>query len=208
MTFGSIMKYPIILLFFIFCVPFLSLPTEAQAQITITNSQAKGGQSANAPRFTPSQMASQWGGASQSQKEQHEQAKQAGQAEQGGENQAQNQNQAQNHVQNHDQNHDQPAMSDGTALAPTSDTPQGKGVHSPGMGAQTPPRQGPNAVITITPSTALKSGSSYGGNAEEPEEKSITSWSSNATKAIIHYQEPEEPKPSIGAPQLRPLTTE
>lgn len=195
------MKYFLYILFFVVCALPLSLPIMAQAQVTVTNSQARGGQRADAPRFTPSQMASRWGGTHQEQGKQADQETQATQTA----------------------TNAQPTPPDGTTNAPVQGStpvspPHGENQAQSSLGNNetappaaegiigAPPHRGSNAVITITPSTALKSGSAYSQNAEETEEKSITSWSSDATKAIIHYQEPAEPKPSTGAPQLRPLT--
>lgn len=182
------MKYPVYIFLFLFFSLSLGLPLKAQAQITITNSQARGGQSADAQRFTPSQMASQWGGAHQRQENRADQSANTDQRKG---------NQPAPSYEGNDT-----SSEGGNAPASQSALEGGTAITVP----ETPPHKGPNAVITITPSTALKSGSAYSQNPDEGEEKSITSWSSNATKAIIHYQEPTEAKPSTGAPQLRPLT--
>lgn len=194
------MKYSLYTFFFIFCVLAVSLPLEAQAQVTITNSQARGGQSAEAPRFTPSQMASRWGGAHQSQENQPNQTDQINEPNQTGQPNQMNQPATQT-----------PQSPEGsqapTTVGSANETPgtQATSGNTANATPETPPHRGGNAVITITPSTALKGGSPYSQHPDDAEEKSVTSWSSDATKAIIHYQEPAEPKPSTGAPQLRPL---
>lgn len=194
------MKHPLYTFFFIFCVLALSLPLEAQAQVTITNSQARGGQSTEAPRFTPSQMASRWGGAHQSQEKQPNQAGQPNQTGQTGQNQM---NQPATQTPQSPEDSQVPVTTAGSANE--TPTTQATSDNTVNADPETPPQRGPNAVITITPSTALKSGSPYSQHPDDAEEKSVTSWSSDATKAIIHYQEPTEPKPSTGAPQLRLL---
>lgn len=175
------MKYCIIL-FFLVCFFTLDSPFWGHAQITVPNSQVKKDDKSNAPRFTPSQMSARRETTSPQPAPVESQRGTTGTSQ------------------------DVPQAETSAPTAGT--TPSAAGQASQSQSAQDPaviPHRGSNAVITITPSTALKSASKNSPQEGESEENSITGWSSNATKAIIHYKEPEEEKPSTGAPQLRPL---
>lgn len=95
------------------------------------------------------------------------------------------------------------AIDDGAPASPSTQT--GSFINQSSRQPFAPPHQSRNGVITITPSTALKNSSQQSLGGEEGEENSVTQWSSTATKAIVKYHEPEEPKAPTGAPQLRPL---
>lgn len=100
-----------------------------------------------------------------------------------------------------------PDTSSGTQGALGTDTGRGES-RSPGRTIfRDTPATGGSTVPVITPSTALKDAApgASNGTLSFDETKPISSWSGNATRALIRYVEPN-PKPRDDSlPSLRPL---